>query len=147
MQLIKISLLVIMMTCYSGMIKSEVDKNPPLAPPSTLALSFEEMILHFKIFILAEYYQSIIFRSEQNREQSFITLSDLEMEILLKDKIENSSILSSTANLKIAIKNQIMEIEIDKNYFRCFALEVLPGSFETKIEPFKNKELSLKTNE
>lgn len=147
MRLIRITLLIVMLSCCPGIGFAEVDKRPPLAPPSTLALSFEEMILHFKIFILAEFYHNILFRNEKNQTQSFITLSDLELEILLKDKVDNSPILSSTANLKITIKNQIMEIEIDNTFFRCFALEVLPGNFETKIEPLKNKVSGIQTNE
>lgn len=124
--------------------------NPPLAPPSKLALSLDEMILHFKVFVIADIYQRIISLKGESLEDSF-TFNDLELNILINDAISKAPLLSQTKPLEVFFLNQNLYIHLENTYFLCYLLEVIPGHFDLKTEPISegeyNKIISMRNSE
>jgi hypothetical protein len=117
----------------------EAKEHPPLAPPSTLALGMEDMILHFKIFVIADMFQKIT-ASGGRKPHVFFELTDVELDILLKDAMEQSPLLRKTRVLEVFFHHKKLYIHMEDRFFRCYRLEVLPGKFEFKTEPIRPEE-------
>jgi len=107
-------------------------KQPPLAPSSPLSFSAKEMILQFKLFILVDIFRTIT--DKKHDQHDFFILTDLELNTFLAESMQESAILSNTANLKAYFLNHKLYIKIEDSFFRCIQLEVLPGQFDFKIE-------------
>ncbi|EKD26408.1 MAG: hypothetical protein ACD_79C01217G0001, partial [uncultured bacterium] len=110
----------------------------PLAPPSRLALSLDDMLLHFKIFVVADLYQKILIK-EPAMPQGTFNLSDIELDELMNEAIKKSPLLNNVSSLKVFFLNQNLYIGLEKTFFRTYLLEVLPLLFEFKIEPINNE--------
>ena len=106
---------------------------PPLAPPSSIAMSLEDLILHFKVFVIVDLFQKIASR-QSSEGQDFFALTDVELEILMKEFMAEAPLLQESLVLEIFFCQQILYIHLDATFFRCYRLEVLPGEFEFKTE-------------
>lgn len=116
---------------FSGF-NAGAEYRPPLAPPSSLALSMDEMILHFKIFIIADIFKKIS-RSGSSSEQKFFNLTDIELDVLFRNEMEKQSFIKHNEKLEFFFLNRELYIHLEGQYCRYYTLEVLPEEFEFKI--------------
>lgn len=111
---------------------AQAEYKPPLAPPSSLALSLDEMILHFKIFIIADIFKKIS-RSGSSDEQKFLTLTDFELDALFRNEIKKQAFFQNTEKMEFFFLHKELYIHLEDQYCKYFTLEVLPEEFEFKI--------------
>lgn len=125
---------VFILFCFLFMFSFNIaaEKHPPLAPSSPLTFSAKEMILHFKLFIIVDIFRTIT--NKKHDQHDFFALTDLELNTFINESMQESAILSNTANLKVYFLNHKLYIQIEDSFFRCIQLEVLPGQFDFKIE-------------
>ena len=108
-------------------------ERPPLAPPSIIAMSREDLILHFKIFIIVDLFQKIV--SKQSSEgHDFFALTDTDLEVLMKQFMAEAPLFQEVEKPEVFFCQQILYIQMDSIFLRCYRLEVLPREFEFKTE-------------
>ncbi|MBN2144711.1 MAG: hypothetical protein JW774_08825 [Candidatus Aureabacteria bacterium] len=120
----------------------EQQHGPPLAPPSSIVLSSEELLLHFKVFIIADLFQRIVSRQALSHHD-FFELTDIELEILLNESIRQEPLVSDSKTLQYYFKEHELFIHLESAFFRCYRLEVLPGQFEYKTESITSSDFKL----
>ena len=108
------------------------EEKPPLAPPSHISLSFEEMILHFRVFILSDMFQRI--SRPSSGEEKFFRLTDVELDFLFKKSVEKEPLLQDLKKFRYCFVNRELCLNLEDQYFRCYRLEVFPEEYEFKIE-------------
>lgn len=113
------------------------DQKIPLAPPSSVVLSLDEMILHFKIFIISDLFKKISNPKDINLENSF-QLNDIEMDVLISKAIKKETMLTNNKLELFFLKSELY-IHLEDKFFKCFRLEVLPEQFDYQIEPITEK--------
>ena len=118
--------LALMMTAISA------EEKPPLAPPSHISLSFEEMILHFRVFILSDMFQRI--SGPSSGEEKFFRLTDVELDFLFRKSVEKEPLLKDLERFRYCFVNRELCLNLEKQYFRCYRLEVFPEEYEFRIE-------------
>lgn len=112
---------------------SFAEEHPPLAPPSSLALSMEDMILHFKIFVIADLFRKISGTGIEEKG-NFFELTDVELNLLLNEAARKEPMLQNIKNLNLFFLNRELYMNLENKYYKCFRLEVLPEEFEFRIE-------------
>jgi hypothetical protein len=118
--------------CTYAAFSFSAESPPPLAPPSNIVMSREDMILDFKLFVLIDLFQKIV--SQQSSEgHDFLALTDAELDFLMKKFMEDVPLWGSQKP-KVFFCQQILYIHLDATFLRCYRLEVLPGEFEFKTE-------------
>lgn len=108
------------------------EEKTPLAPPSHISLSFEEMILHFRVFILSDMFQRI--SAPSSGEEKFFRLTDMELDFLFRKSVEKEPLLQDLERFRYCFVNRELFLNLENQYFRCFRLEVFPEQYEFRIE-------------
>ncbi len=108
------------------------EEKPPLAPPSHISLGFEEMILHFRVFILSDMFQRI--SAPASGEEKFFRLTDVELDFLFRKSVEKEPLLRELEKFRYCFVNRELYLNLENQYFRCYRLEVFPGEYEFRVE-------------
>jgi hypothetical protein len=95
-------------------------------------MSRKDMILDFKLFVLVDLFQKIVWQ-HSSAGQDFFTLTDTELDVLMKKCVEDTPLWESQKP-EVFFCKQILYIQLDFTFLRCYRLEVLPGEFEFKTE-------------
>lgn len=111
------------------------EEGPPLAPPSHISLSFEEMILHFRVFILSDMFQRI--SGPSSGGEKFFRLTDVELDFLFRKSVEKEPLLQDLEKFRYCFVNRELYLNLENQYFRCYRLEVFPEEYEFRIETLK----------
>ena len=110
-----------------------VENHELLKQDSGLCCALEDLILHFKIFVIVDLFQKIVSK-QSSKGQDFFMLTDVELEVLLKEFMSEEPLLQQSQILEVFFCQQILYIHLDTTFLRCYRLEVLPGEFEFKTE-------------
>ena len=96
------------------------------------------MLEQFKIFVIQDIFQGIIRAKEHNQNYSF-SLTDIELQILIQDKIQKNPLLAKSKTINTHVWRHRLYLQVDDHYYECYRLEVLPGKFEFKTQTINKK--------
>lgn len=107
--------------------------STPLAPPSSINMSTEELFLHLRIYVITDVYAQILRPLTQNINEAK-SPDDEILEDLIQDQLLHNRLIQTNANFDFFCLNQEFYITIDSHYVRCFMLEILPQKYDFQYE-------------